>query len=86
MMSLFRLSPKQIQNILHTQLPHHGPTLNSRLSKRPLLLLQIQDALLDTVGDGELVDDDVDSLIEAVHAIDGLFFDKLIQGERTENL
>ena len=52
-------------------------TLDGLLSKETLLLLQVEDTLLDRLGDGELVDDDVDGLRETVDTINGLFFNKL---------
>lgn len=33
------------------------------------------------MGDGEFVDCDVDGLVEAVDAVDGLFFDELVWKE-----
>lgn len=57
-----------------------GARVNGLLREEALLLLQVDDALLDRVGDGELVDDDVDRLVQAVDAIDGLFLDKLGHG------
>jgi hypothetical protein len=39
--------------------------------------LQFEDALLDCLGDGELIDDYVDRLCETVDTVDGLFFNKL---------
>jgi hypothetical protein len=39
--------------------------------------LQLEDALFDAVVDGEAVDGYVDGLVEAVDAVDGLFFYEL---------
>jgi hypothetical protein len=47
------------------------------LSELALLLLQLEDTLLDSLSDSELVDNYIDSLGQTVNTINGLFFDKL---------
>ncbi len=55
-----------------------GARVNGLLREQALLLLQVNDALLDRVGDGELVDDNIHGLVQTVDAVDGLFLDKLV--------
>lgn len=47
------------------------------LGEEALLFLELENTFFDGVGDGELVDDDVDGLGEAVDSVYGLFFNKL---------
>ena len=79
MMIMLGIPPKQIQNILHTQFPRgvFPAAFNGLFGELAFLVLQLQDAGFDGVGDGEFVDGDVDGLVEAVDAVDGLFFDEL---------
>lgn len=60
---------------LESALP--GASFDGLLGEEALLFLQLEDAFFDGVGDGELVDDDVDGLGEAVDSVYGLFFNKL---------
>ena len=71
------ITPKQLHDILHAQFADGLATFDSGLSKLTLLFLEGQDPLFDGVGDGDLVDDDVDGLVKPVDAVDGLLFDEL---------
>ena len=73
---MLRIPPEEAQDILHTQLRHRF-ALNSSFGQSPFLPLQVEDSLLDTVGDSDLVDYHVNCLIEPMDSIDGLFFNKL---------
>ena len=73
---VLRVVLEQIEDILHAQF-RDRLSLDRRRGQRAFLLLQVEDALLDAAGDGDFVDDDVDGLVEAVDAVDGLFFDEL---------
>ena len=70
---------EQVQHLRDAEakrpLLHAAP--DGLLRQQPLLLLQLEDALLDRRLDGELVDDDVRLLREAVDAVDGLLLDEL---------
>lgn len=55
-----------------------GARVNGLLGEQALLVLQVNDALLDRLGDGELVDDNVHGLVQTVHTVDGLLLDKLV--------
>jgi hypothetical protein len=78
-LGILRIATKQLHNLLHAQLAHSAvlAALNGLVGELALLLLQLEDALFDRVGDGDFVDYDVDFLGEAVDAVDGLFFDEL---------
>lgn len=70
---------KQIDDLVEAELEGllaHA-TLDSLFGEFAFLLLQFEDALLDCLGDGELVDDYVDRLCETMDTVDGLFFNKL---------
>lgn len=54
-----------------------GAAFDSLLGEEALLLLEGEDTVFDGVGDGELVDDDVDGLGETVDTVYGLLFDEL---------
>ena len=71
---------EQVEDILHAEF-RDRLSLDGRGGEGAFLLLQVEDALLDAAGDGDFVDDDVDGLVEAVHAVDGLLFDELRIGE-----
>jgi hypothetical protein len=74
---VFSLALEQIKNILHAKLANRLSALDRGLGEFALCLLELEDALFDRVVDGEAVDCDVDGLVEAVDAVDGLFFDEL---------
>lgn len=71
------IASEKLHDILHAQFADRLAAFDRRLSELALLFLEREDPLLDRVGDGELVDDDVDSLVETVDPVDRLFFDKL---------
>lgn len=54
-----------------------GRSFDGLLGEEALLFLELENTFFDGVGDGELVDDDVDGLGEAVDSVYGLFFNKL---------
>lgn len=75
---MLSIPPKQLQDLLHAQLPSATlSTLNRLIGKLALLFLQVQDPLLDAVLYGDFVDDYVDFLGEAMDAVDCLFFYEL---------
>lgn len=78
-MRMFRIPSEKTHDIVHAQLTHRL-TLDRGIGQFALLVLELDDALLDGVFDGQLVDDHVDGLVQAVDAVDGLFFDELDQG------
>jgi hypothetical protein len=59
--SIFRVSPKELQNLFHTELTDIGlsTTFNCLIGQLALLLLKFEDALFDGVLDCNLVDYDV---------------------------
>ena len=57
-----------------------GGALDGLLGEEALAVLEVEDALLDGGGDGELVDDDVDCLGETVDTVYGLFLNELGKG------
>ena len=67
---------EEVQDILQAQL-RNGFAFDGGLGQLALFLLEVEDALFDAVGDSYLVNHHVDGLVEAVDAIDGLFFDEL---------
>lgn len=67
---------EQVQNVLHAQVRGRF-TLYSSLGKRAFLFLQVENALLDRICDGDLVNNHINSLVEAVDTVNSLFFDKL---------
>ena len=71
---------KQINDFVEPQLQRalFGTSLNGLLGEEPLLVLQVEDAFFHGLLDGELVDDYVDGLGEAVDAVDGLLLDELL--------
>lgn len=68
---------EQGEHVVHAELAHCLAALERRGGELALCLLQVQDALFDAVVDGEAVDGYVDGLVEAVDAVDGLFFYEL---------
>lgn len=54
-----------------------GGPFDGLLGEEALLFLKLENTFFDGVGDGELVDDDVDGLGEAVDSVYGLFFNEL---------
>ena len=78
-MRILRVVPEQRQNFLEIELRGRPLTLDGGIGKLALPFLQVQNARLDRVLDGHLVDHDVESLIQPVNSIDGLFLDELSQ-------
>lgn len=76
---VLRIATEELHDLLHAQLASAAvlAALDGLVGELALLLLQLEDALFDGVGDGDFVDYDVDFLGEAVDAVDGLFFDEL---------
>lgn len=74
-----RAGLEEVNELIETQLECAllGARVNGLLGELALLVLKVDDALFDCVCDGELVDDHVYGLIEAMDAIDGLFLDEL---------
>lgn len=72
---------KHVNNLIQTKLERAllGARVNGLLGEQALLILQVNDALFDRLGDGQLVHNHVDGLVEAVNAVNGLFLDKLVQ-------
>lgn len=73
------IAAEQIHDLLEAELERvllHA-SLDGRLREQTLLLLQLEDTLLYRLLDGELVDDDVDCLCEAVNSVNGLLLNKL---------
>ena len=72
---------EEVDNVLEGELEALaavlGAALDGLLGEQALLVLQVDDALLDCVGDCEPVNGDVDGLREAMDAVDGLLLDKL---------
>lgn len=54
-----------------------GGSFDGLLGEEAFLFLELENTFFDGVGDGELVDDDVDGLGEAVDSVYGLFFNEL---------
>lgn len=77
MPTMLGIVSEQLEHILHRQLGRRGLALDRRVRELAFLFLQIQDALLNGIFDGELVDDDVLCLVQPVYAVDGLFFYEL---------
>jgi hypothetical protein len=73
------IATEKLQDLLHAQLARAAvfAALDGLVGELALLLLQLEDALFDRVGDGDLVDYDVCLLREAVNAVDSLLFDEL---------
>jgi hypothetical protein len=69
---------EQRHHILHGEVLDGLATLDSRVGEFTLGFLELEDTLFDRVVDAEAVDGYVDSLVEAVDAVDGLFFYKLL--------
>ncbi|TFB07735.1 hypothetical protein CCMA1212_000512 [Trichoderma ghanense] len=71
---------KQVNDFVEPELERAllGAPLDCLLGEEALLVLQVEDAFFHGLLDGELVDDYVDGLGEAVDAVDGLFFDELL--------
>lgn len=74
---MLRVPSKQAQNITHTQLRDRLAALDGRGREFAFLGLKVEDPFFDGVGDGEAVDCYVDGLVEAVDAVDCLFFYEL---------
>jgi hypothetical protein len=68
---------EQSQDIRHGKFRSALSALKSRLSQLAFHILELEDALFDGIGNGEFVDYNVARLVQAVNAVDGLFFDKL---------
>lgn len=70
---------EQVDDLVEAELdgPLPGASLDGLLGEEALLFLQREDTFFDGVGDGELVDDDIDGLGEAVDSVYSLFFDEL---------
>lgn len=70
---------EQINDFVDAQLERalFGAAFDGLLGEEALLFLQGEDTVFDGVGDGELVDDDVDGLGETVDTVNGLLFDEL---------
>ena len=72
------ISSEQLQDFLHAQFTSANlATFDSLVGEFAFLFLEIEDSLFDGVLNGYFVDNDVDLLGQAVHAIDSLFFDEL---------
>ena len=71
------ISTEEIQDIFHAELAD-GFAFDGGLGQGAFFVLEGEDALFDGVGDGEFVDGDIHGLVEAVDAVDGLFFDELL--------
>ncbi|KAK1251803.1 hypothetical protein MKX07_007282 [Trichoderma sp. CBMAI-0711] len=71
---------KQVNDFVEPQLQRalSGTSLNGLLGEKPLLVLQVEDAFFHGLLDGELVDDYVNGLGEAVDTVDGLLLDELL--------
>lgn len=76
---VLRIAAEELHDLLHAQLTHAAvlAALDGLVGELALLLLKLEDALFDRVGDGDFVDYDVDFLGEAVDAVDSLLFDEL---------
>jgi hypothetical protein len=77
-MIVLGVTSEEGHDILHTELADSLTTLNSRIRQLPLRFLQIQDTFFDCIGDGKTIDYHIDSLIETMNTVDGLFFHKLV--------
>lgn len=71
------LAFEKVEDILHTQFPDSFTALNSSLGQLAFGFLEFENTLFDRVVDAEAVYGDVDGLVEAVDAVDGLFLDEL---------
>jgi hypothetical protein len=79
LMRVLGVMAEQLEHVLHGEFGRGHLAFDGRVGELSFLLLQVQDPLLDGVLDGHLVDDNILGLVKAVHAVDGLFFDKLFR-------
>lgn len=70
---------EEVENISHAQLAHClAATFDGRVGEFSFLRLELQNSLLDGVGDGQTVNDDILRLVQTMNAVNGLLFDKLV--------
>jgi hypothetical protein len=72
-------------HVAHGQLAGGGFALNGHVGQLALAILKIDDTFFDSAFNDHPVDLHVDRLIEAVNAVDGLFFDELSRKSANAN-
>ena len=78
--AVFGVVPEERHDVFHAKLAD-CLAFDGGGGELTLLLLQGENALFYRVFDGKFVDDDVNCLVQAVDAIDGLLFDELEEKE-----
>ena len=72
-----RLTPEKCKNVFHAEFTNCLSAFNGCLSKSALGLLKLNDAFLDGIMDRQTVDCYINSLIQPMNTINGLFFNEL---------
>jgi hypothetical protein len=77
LMRVLGIMSEKLKHILHHKFRRLSLSFNGSISELAFLLLQIKDSFFDCVFDRQLIDDNVLGLVQAVHAVDSLFFYEL---------